>query len=168
MLSLQRIISLYSYNVWANQRILMTCAQLSSAQFIAANDSSWGSIRGTLVHILDSERGFRGLCQGVSTGDDLTEADLPTLDAIQSCWREEEIAMRAYLDSLRDEDLDQPIRYRSSDGVMRERFVWQVLFHILNHGMQHRSEVAAMLTREGHSPGDLDFPLYLNEQEDRA
>jgi uncharacterized damage-inducible protein DinB len=35
--------------------------------------------------------------------------------------------------------------------------MWQLLAHVLNHGTQHRSEAAALLTEAGRSPGDLDM-----------
>jgi uncharacterized damage-inducible protein DinB len=35
--------------------------------------------------------------------------------------------------------------------------MWQLLAHVMNHGTQHRSEAAALLTEAGRSPGDLDM-----------
>ena len=37
-----------------------------------------------------------------------------------------------------------------------------MMLHVANHGTQHRSEVAAMLTGFGHSPGDLDVLGFFN------
>ena len=168
-MNLQDIQILYEYNRWANQRILTTAEKVSTEQFAAPTAFSWGSLRGTLVHTLDTEYGWRMLCQHnlLSGFDDLTETDLPTLEVIQQRWAEEESEMQQYLDSLRDEDLTSIVRYTVPEGHHRERVLWHCLFHVVNHGMQHRSEAAAMLTDYGQSPGDLDFTVFLNERASR-
>ena len=40
--------------------------------------------------------------------------------------------------------------------------LWQQMLHQVNHGTQHRSEVAVILTEYGHSPGWMDFIVYLD------
>jgi uncharacterized damage-inducible protein DinB len=38
-----------------------------------------------------------------------------------------------------------------------------MMWHVLNHSMQHRSEAAVALTGMGRSPGDLDLLEYLDQ-----
>ncbi len=52
----------------------------------------------------------------------------------------------------------------SSTRLSGKRVLWHCLLHVVNHGTQHRSEAAAILTGYGYSPGGLDFTMFLNEQ----
>jgi uncharacterized damage-inducible protein DinB len=158
---------LYEYNYWADHRILATCANVNQEQYIAP--TSDGSLRAILVHTLDSEWAWRTAFQEYRNKPklwehtDLTEADLPTLDALKERWQVEEQAMRVYLASLTDQDLNGLVRYVIPGGIVRQRVLWHCLLHLVNHGTQHRSEAAVLLTSYGQSPGDLDFTLFLNK-----
>jgi uncharacterized damage-inducible protein DinB len=72
--------------------------------------------------------------------------------------------MRAYLDTLTDEDMSgRVVRYAIPGNIVRERVLWHCLYHAANHGTQHRSEAAEKLTAFGYSPGELDFTGFLNQ-----
>lgn len=153
---------LYDYNFWANRLMLAKSAEITPEQFGAPTTQSWGSLHGTLVHILDSEYGWRNILETEEIlFDELTPNDFPTLEAVRQRWDAEETAWRAYLGSLTDADMTRIIRYTIPEGI-RERVLWHCLFHVVNHGMQHRSEAAYLLTEYGQSPGDIDFTMYLN------
>jgi uncharacterized damage-inducible protein DinB len=169
----------YEYNYWAGQRTLAICANVSPEQYVARTSDC--SLRTTFIHILDAEWEWRIAFQKYFVAIDtlkerspadgpkrwnhnnLTEADLPPLDSLNERWQAEERAMRSYLDNLSDQDLTGFLRYLTRTGIVREQVLWHYLLHLVNHSTQHRSEVAALLTSYGQSPGDLDFTLFLNE-----
>lgn len=161
-MNVQDIRLFFQYNDWANQHILAAAKQVTPEQFVAPTSNSWGSLRGTLVHTLDTEWGWRLLCQARAEQDViLKDADFPTAESLAQRWAEEAQAMRDYLAMLTDADMLNTFHYTTNEGEERERVLWHVLFHVVNHGMQHRSEAAVLLTDYGHSPGELDFTLFL-------
>ena len=161
------ILTIYNYNYWATQRILATGIHVSPEQFSAPTGHSFGSLRGTLVHTLDAERAWRMLLQHQTLAyfGTMAEDDFSTPAALEQPWQEEEHAMRDYLAHLTDDEVTGYVRYVTPEGDNRERVLWHCLLHVVNHGTQHRSEAAAILTGYGHSPGDLDFTAFLNEQQ---
>ncbi len=159
------IVQLYEYKAWADARILATAAGLSTAQFLEpVARLSHGSLRGTLVHILATEIVWRLRCQeGISPTALPAEGAFPTLEALVDRWQAEEDAMRAFLGSLDDEDLDRAVRYTTTKGIPHENTLWTLLVHVVNHGTQFRGEAAVVLTGYGQSPGDLDLIFFLRE-----
>jgi uncharacterized damage-inducible protein DinB len=138
--------------------------KVTEEQFLASAEFPFGGLRGTLVHILDAEFGWRSFFQHNDwSAPELSETDFPTFSSVQARAQEEEQAMRAHLASLKDEELEDHLRYTVGNGIIRDRIRWHCLVHVVNHGTQHRSEAAALLTRFGQSPGDLDFTVFLNQ-----
>ena len=135
---------------------------MTEAQFLAPAEFPYGGLRGTMTHILEVEWGWRVRFETGGMAEELLPTEFPTLASLETRWREDEKAMRAYLTGLRDEDMESHVIYPTMDGDMRDRILWHCLVHVVNHGTQHRSEAAALLTRYGQSPGDLDFTVFLN------
>lgn len=159
------ILMLFDYSAWANRRILDAAEGLSQEQFISPAGLDYGSLRGTLVHILSAETTWRKRCQeGISPSSSLVEDAFPTLAALRERWSEAELAMTAFLASLTDEDLQRTIHYRTTKGVPYEDALWQLLLHVVNHGTQHRAEAAITLTQHGCSPGNVDLIVFLRER----
>ena len=158
----QDIALLFRYNDWANDRILDTAEQLSTAQLTASNDLGWGSLRGALVHLMDAEYVWRNLLKTGEHVEWLQPEDFADVASIRARWLEERAAFWRYFESLSDEDLSGVISYQGDET--RRRVLWHCLAHVVNHGTQHRAECAALLTGFGFSPGDLDFTVFLRNR----
>jgi uncharacterized damage-inducible protein DinB len=156
--------TLWEYNTWANGRILAAAGRLPTAALREPVDSGHGTLFGTLLHMLDTEYGWRMLVEQGTETPVLTEQDIPDLTALAERFTAEGAAMREYLAALTDESLAKPLRY-AVNGQQRERTRWHVLFHVVNHGTHHRGEVAAALTALDASPGELDFTVFLSSRQ---
>jgi uncharacterized damage-inducible protein DinB len=160
----EAIYDLYEYNDWANQRLLQATARLTAHQFTALSTHSFGSLQRTLAHTMDAERMWRRLLSGEDFRARLNLDEFDTVGKLANRWAQEQSQLHAYIHSLTDADLAGIVRYEVDGGVIRERVRWHCLFHLVNHGMQHRSEAAHLLTQYGQSPDDIDFTVFLNER----
>ncbi len=159
----QDIQLLYQYNHWANKRILDAAESVDGKQFLAPASYPHGGLRGTLTHTLFAEWIWRRRWEGVTPAVRMKPEDFPTFDSLRTRWLEEEKALDAFVENLTDEKLNAPFQYRTTHDEGMENILWHVMAHLVNHGTQHRSEAAAMLTELGHSPGDIDFIVFIRE-----
>jgi len=159
----QDIALLYKYNQWANAKILNAASNLTSEQFLAPSSFPHGGLRGTLVHTLFAEWIWRHRWEGTSPVVRLKPEDFPTFESLRSRWADEEKLLMSFVDKVTDERLNSHFFYTNTRGDPFERILWQVMVHVVNHGTQHRSEAAALLTDFGNSPGDIDLVYFLSE-----
>ncbi len=163
LMNQQDILLLYRYNQWANAKILNTAAQVTQEQYLAPTTFPHGSLCGTLVHAMFAEWIWRQRWTGTSPTFRLKAEDYPTVEALRARWSEEEEQLMDFVDRLTDERLEGAIHYMNTSGKAYTKILWQLMAHLVNHGTQHRSEAAAILTDLDHSPGDIDLITFLIE-----
>lgn len=155
--------SLYQYSEWANHRILGAASSLTPEQFLASPGASTPSVRDTLVHIMSAEWIWVSRWKGTSPRAMLEPTEFPDLRSIQARWITVEAATQQFIDQLNPSRLAGVVSYLNTRREKWAYPLWQQMVHQVNHATQHRSEVAAMLTSFGNSPGDLDYLVYLDE-----
>lgn len=159
------LIALYDYGVWANERLLAQAESLSDADLRRPFWHGTRSLFDDFAHLCGVDyawfTGIRGALPPPGFREEL--AALQTIDAIRQKWAPLIAERRAFIAGISEEQLRQPIpvKRRAADSDL---LIWQGLLQCANHGTQHRSEIAAMLSELRHSPGDLDFVYFCLEQ----
>ena len=158
----QDILILYQYYDWSNAKILDAASNITQKQFLAPVLFPHGSLRGTLVHAMFSEWVWRQRWEGSPNNPKWKPEEFPTFETLRARWADEETKLMNFITNLTEEMLYRKIKYISTEGHPHERVVWKTMAHLVNHGTQHKTEAAAILTDIGHSPGDIDLIVYLN------
>ncbi|MGZ3673774.1 MAG: DinB family protein [Ktedonobacterales bacterium] len=159
----QDILVLYRYNAWSNAKIIGAAANLTQEQFLAPAPVPHGNLQATLIHASFAEWVWRKRWEGIPSNPSWEPQDFPTFESLRSRWAEEEAALLSFVSGLTDDRLYRSFHYISTEGYPHERVLWEAMAHLVNHGTQHKTEAAAILTSMGHSPGDIDLIVYLNE-----
>lgn len=151
----------YRYTIWANEKVINGAKQLSVEQLNAPIRPGFLSTLGLLIHILDAERIWLSRWKGVFPRSRMSTADLPTLDALIDAWPPRRAEMMDFLAGV--EDARQEVHYVSTKGEEFHNILWNLIVHVLNHGTEHRAQVALYLAMQGIDVGDLDLVRYLRE-----
>jgi len=159
----QDIALLYRYNQWTTAKILNAASNVTQEQFLAPAPFPHGGLRGTLVHALFAEWIWRQRWEGISPKQRLKPDDFPNFASLRAFWTEQGRLLMEFVDGLTDERLNSEFNYSATDGTPYQRILWQTMAHLVNHGTQHKTEAAAILTGYGQSPGDIDLVYFLNE-----
>jgi uncharacterized damage-inducible protein DinB len=145
---------LFDYVLWVRDRIFDAASGLPDRQFTTPDTVTNRDLRATLVHELDVEWSWRvRLMTGdFPEGDDLDPDDYASIRDVRDHWARDEAELRAWIDGLADADLTRPPPGEKS-GLPLSSFV----LHLVTHAVQQFSEAAVLLTRAGHSPGDIGY-----------
>ena len=160
---LDAVVRLYDYQREMNDRVLDVAQQISRDDLTAVLIEGQPSIRDTLFHIFDViESHFSwwnyAADRQVPTAEELSTGDFTSVGDLRNLSQAVNNRVDTCIRSLEsDADLELPYERGFTDGSSNKRVRWEMLLHVINHGTQHRSEVAIMLTSLGHSPGDMEI-----------
>jgi uncharacterized damage-inducible protein DinB len=160
-MSIEWIRSLYDYNRWANGRVLDAAGRLDSTELLADRGPGADPVRDTLAHTMLSQRLWLARWQGDSPSEVGDRSVYPDVASLRAAWVPIDEDTDAFIASLDDARIAATLNYRSTEGKPYENTLRDLLIHQVNHATQHRSEVAYFLSRAGHSPGDLDYVMWL-------
>ena len=151
------------YNNWANQQVLEACQKLDEDQLAVTMPGAYGTIRDTLEHILEGEAFYIGLLTG--------SRPKPTFQ-----WKTKPgfAEMREYAARIANLFLDAIQRVRPTDRVEEEdegnRFRYQaraIFIQIINHGVEHRTNITTILSAAQLTAPAVDGWGYLSAHPDR-
>jgi uncharacterized damage-inducible protein DinB len=162
--------TLVDYMYWVNHRLLEAAAGLTAEKFREPTTVATRDLRATLVHELDVEWSWRlNLLQTpieeIGSEQELRPEDYPDVPTLRDHWARDEIEMRAWIDGLSDEDLEQEV---ASAFTRDRRPLWQYLLHIVTHAAQQQADAATLLSLAGSSPGEIDFLQYVESRSQRT
>jgi uncharacterized damage-inducible protein DinB len=140
---------LFEHNNWANLQIVQACSVLSDAQLDAQPQSATkGSIRSTLIHFVNSQRGYLALLT-------LPVEARPTTHVAFAELKESVTASGdALLAFVKDEGKIPKARLQTRDSHYVEP--WVVLVQVINHATEHREQIKSMLSALGVTPPEID------------
>ena len=145
---------LFAYDRWATEKVLDQLDGLDAdlwARGGVVGDRGLGSI---LVHMLGAHQRWRLAFEASEDSPSPEDEPLPTAPELVARWVAELDATDRFLGEVTPGFL----------ALVREGVQVSVLLqHLANHGTQHRSEAALLLTQAGRSPGELDLIFFAED-----
>ncbi len=146
----------FAHNVWATLRLIDACAPLTAEQLETSVPGTYGSVIGTLRHLVESDSWYLSFFRdsGIARVDGDADVGLERLRAAMAAngalW-DEVLAEGQDPDRL-IEEVDDGWRFRTAVGVR--------LAQAVHHGTDHRSQVCTALTALGIMPPEIDVWAY--------
>ena len=150
------------YNEWANARLYDAVATLSPEQFGADRGAFFKSLKGTLNHLLATDRIWQKRFTGEGEAPDRLDAILfDRFDELRAARIAEDARIVRYVDGLDEDRIAGMIRYRRvSSPEEFEQALAPALAHWFNHQTHHRGQVHAVLTGLTGIAPELDLLFF--------
>lgn len=152
------------YNRWANRRLFEACAALDDEARKRDRGAFFGSVHGTLNHILVADRIWLSRLtaqpHGIKSLDQILFDDFGALDEARSI---EDGRIIDLADELTEDALASMLRYTNMTGDRKETRRDIVYLHVFNHQTHHRGQAHGLLSQAGIDPPPLDLIYFIQE-----
>lgn len=146
------------YNRLANERLYAACAGLSGADYRRDLGAFFGSVHGTLNHLLLGDRIWMARFEGRShPSTNLGAIQFEKFEALRAERESLDRHIEYFFANLPEGFERGSVRYVNNAGIDTED-PWDVILpHFFNHQTHHRAQVHTLLSQLGHKPPVLDL-----------
>ncbi len=169
------IVLLARYNAAMNGKLYAAAAALPKEVLAADRGAFFGSVIGTLNHIVAGDtiwlRRFMGhpsdfsslkAMAGIPAPAGLAHRYSDDLDLLLELRLRLDAIIGALAAELSDSDLAAPLSYQNSRGESRQNF-GSLLLHLFNHQTHHRGQASTLLSQCGVDIGVTDLLEWIPE-----
>ncbi len=166
---IQNFRTLARYNTLANQRLYEACNRLPDAERKKTRPAFFGSIHGTLNHIMVGDRIWLARFEGAQVPSSNLDATLyEGFEELRGARRAEDARVEAFASGLDEWCLEGEIRYTNNEGNVHSDPVHLLVAHLFNHQTHHRGQVHDMLSQTDVPPPVLDLHRVLRPDPERS
>lgn len=152
------------YNSEMNRRVYDAAGRLTDNERRAPRGAFWGSIHGTLAHLLWGDQMWMSRFDGWERPATMAEgaADAGSFEALRVRRDAADRGLEDWARTVGADWLGADLTWFSgATGRELTRPRALLVVHLFNHQTHHRGQVHAMLTAAGERTGDTDLPFVL-------
>ncbi len=154
------------YNRWANARLYDACAKLGEEEYQKPRPAFFGSLHGTLCHLLVTDWEWIARVAGEpSPGLPLDHQPFSALSELRAARETQDARIIAVADGLDETAAAADAVYRRVSQPQAEMRTprYLCLLHMFNHETHHRGQAHDQLSQTTTPPPPLDLLFYLRE-----
>jgi uncharacterized damage-inducible protein DinB len=162
--------TLAAYNAWMNQSLYAAAAKLTAQELLADHGAFFKSIIGTLNHIVVGDTiwlkrfaqhpaKFAALqrLEAIPQPTSLDQILFTDLNPLRERRERLDAIITDWTAALTDSELEQPLHYTNSKGVVFTKPFGLLALHLFNHQTHHRGQATTLLFQAGVDVGVTDL-----------
>lgn len=148
------------YNRWMNGKLFDAAAQISDEERKVDRGAFFGSLHGTLNHILWAD--YAWLNRLADSDYRLPRIGTPlhdSFDDLCAARHQTDNLIIAWADGIQNDWLQGEITWKAgADGIERTQPRWLLVTHMFNHQTHHRGQATTLISQAGLDVGVTDLP----------
>ncbi len=167
---LEHLRLLSRYNQWLNDKLYTAAGQLPADELARDRGAFFGSLLGTLNHILVADiiwlQRFSGhpaqhpaldQIRGMPKPLALAQTLIDNFSALSEERRKLDATIISWCEQLDASDLNHPLAYRHMKGEASVKNYASLMLHLFNHQTHHRGQATTLLSQQGLDVGVTDL-----------
>ncbi|MGG1314161.1 DinB family protein [Cohnella laeviribosi] len=154
----EKILHMYDYHIWANERTMNHLKSLPDEIFFKEVDLGFKSIAEVIGHIVAVDEVWFARIKEQSPSSIVTK-QFSNIEEASNCMNKLQSQIREYLSLIKD--VEKRVTYRNQMGQEFQNSVSEIIQHVVNHGTYHRGNITTILRYLGYKGIQTDYIAYL-------